>query len=85
MVETECSSEVSSGGSNPFTVIHNNNEIRKSITAMKLNDTNYLVWSKSIKVVLRTKKKLKLLLEDSPPETTIDYEDLMSADVYVML
>ena len=62
IVETESSSEVSSSGNNPFTVIHNNDEIEKSITAMKLSGANYLVRSKSIKVVLRT-KKLKFLLD----------------------
>jgi len=41
--ETKSSSEVSSGGgNNPFTIIHNNDEIGKSITAMKLNGVNYL-------------------------------------------
>ena len=43
MVETVFSSEVSSGGGNNlFTVIHNNDEIEKSITAAKLNDAIYL-------------------------------------------
>ena len=84
MVGNESSSEVSSGGgNNPFIVIHND-EIGKSITAVKLNCANYLAWSKSIKVVLRAKKKLKFLLEDLPPETTVDYEDWMRADAYVM-
>jgi len=42
IVGTEYSSEVSSGGgNNSFTVIHND-EIRKSITAVKLNGANYL-------------------------------------------
>jgi len=52
---------------------------------MKLNGANYLAWSKSIKVVLRATKKLNLLLEDPPLETTADYEDWMSTNAYVML
>ena len=51
---------------------------------MKLNCANYLAWSKSIKVVLRAKKKLKFMLEDPLPETTVDYEDWIRADAYVM-
>jgi len=34
MVETEFSSKVCSGGNNPFTVIHNNDDIGKLITTM---------------------------------------------------
>jgi len=84
-VETEFSSEVSSGGgNNSFTIIHNNDEIGKLITTVKLNGANYLVWPKSIKV-LRAKKKLKFLLEDPPPGKTTNYEDWMSADAYVIL
>ena len=57
MVGTESASEVSSGGgNNPFTVIHNNDEIRKSIIVVKLNGANYLARSKSIKVVLRQRR-----------------------------
>ena len=67
MMGTESSSEVSSGGgNNPFTIIHND-EIEKSITVVKLNGANYPAWSKSIKVVLMAKKKLKFLLEDPSP------------------
>jgi len=40
MVGTEY--EISSGCNNPFTIIHNNDEIEKSITAVKLNGANYL-------------------------------------------
>jgi len=50
---------------------------------VKLNDTNYLAWSKAIKVVSRV-KKLKFLLEDPPPEMAADYEDWMSADTCIM-
>jgi len=83
-VGTESSNGVSSGGGNyPFAVIHNNDEIGKSFTMVKLNDANYLVWYKSIKVVLRA-EKLKFLLEDLLPEMVADYEDWMSADAYVM-
>jgi len=57
MVGTESASEVSSrGGNNPFTVIHNNDEIGKLIIAVKLNGANYLARSKSIKVVLRQRR-----------------------------
>ena len=54
------------------------------IYAVKLSGANYLIWSKSIKVVLRAKKKLKFLLKDLPPETTFDYVDWISADAYVL-
>jgi len=50
---------------------------------MKLNGVNYLSWFKSIKVVLSA-KKLKFLLEDPPPETATNYEDLMNADAYII-
>jgi len=67
MVETESSSEVSSSGDNNlFPIMHNNDEIEKSINTVKLNGANYLAWCKSIKVVFRA-KKLKFLLEDPPP------------------
>jgi len=56
MVETESSNEVSISGNNPFTIIHNNDEIRNSIITVKLNGVNYLAWFKSIKVGHRTKK-----------------------------
>ena len=82
---TKSSSEVSNGGgNNPFTVTHNNDEVGKSITAVKLNGANYLAWSKYIKVALRVKKKLNFLLEDLPPETAAEYENWMSANSYVM-
>ena len=43
MVGTEFSSELSSdGGNNSFTVIHNNDEVKKLINAVKLNGANYL-------------------------------------------
>ena len=79
MMRTESSSEVSSGGgNNAFTFIHNTDEIRKLITAVKLNGANYLIWFKSTKVALRV-KKLKFLLEDSPPKMAVDYENWRSA------
>jgi len=57
MVGTKFSSEVSSGGSNNlFTVIYNNDETEKPITAVKLNGANYLDWSKAFKVALRRRK-----------------------------
>jgi len=56
MVETESSNEVSISGNNPFTIIHNNDEIRNSIITVKLNGVNYLAWFKSIKVGHRAKK-----------------------------
>lgn len=55
----------------------------KSITTIKLNGTNYLVWSKFVKVVLRA-KKFEDFARRTPRSTLADYEAWTSVDVTVM-
>ncbi|KAL5729889.1 hypothetical protein ACHQM5_002780 [Ranunculus cassubicifolius] len=59
-------------------------DIPRSITAEKLNDTNYLEWKHGVDVYLRGRKKLSYLTTDPPKKEDSKYEDWMCDDSIVM-